>query len=150
VARSRDDYCSLMYNLARNSEQVTGETMSSAAAARQKLLATLDSHPVWNVDAQANSFRVTPQHAAFCSPRAALCIACVIATHRLLRLHSRCFMKQGWRHEAATWLQQALHRPVERSLMGDDAAIRVAEHCFYISEAVGAPNNFWGLQDANE
>lgn len=53
VARSREDYCTIMQNLARNSEK-------SAVIVRSKLLATLRSHPVWDVDAQANTFRVRP------------------------------------------------------------------------------------------
>lgn len=58
VARSREDYCSLLDRLARNSEKVADESLSFAANARQKLLATLKSHAVWNVDAQANTFLV--------------------------------------------------------------------------------------------
>ncbi len=60
VARSRDDYCSVMYNLARNSEIVASESSSLAAIVRAKLLATLHAHPLWDVDAQANAFRVRP------------------------------------------------------------------------------------------
>jgi hypothetical protein len=58
VARSREDYCSLLHRLARNSEKVADKSLSSVANARQKLHATLKSHAVWNIDAQANTFLV--------------------------------------------------------------------------------------------
>jgi hypothetical protein len=60
VARSREDYCSLLLHLARNSEILESKRTSSAAAARQKLLLTQNSHAVWDVEAQANAFQVRP------------------------------------------------------------------------------------------
>jgi hypothetical protein len=65
VTRSREDYCNALYSLAQNSEKVASEMPSLAAIVRAKLLATLHAHPLWDVDAQANSFQVRAScHAA--------------------------------------------------------------------------------------
>jgi hypothetical protein len=107
VARSRQDYCSLLHNLALNSERTTVESDSYAATARQKLLATLTSHAVWNVDVQANTFLVR-----------LTCKRCMPHRHRTdcrTRSHSRCCTKADRYRRLAIWWRQESLWPVEQS-----------------------------------
>jgi hypothetical protein len=80
VARTRQEYCSMLYSIARSSETAAGQHTSSAAAARQTLLATHAAHAVWDVHVQANTFLVRLRSLFADFPR------CVSCCRRLSRL----------------------------------------------------------------